>query len=211
MVNKLIKCKTCGHDMASNAKVCPNCGAKNKKPLWMRAWVWVLVILLAFFAVSFLKGSNHPENTKPTSNPTTNPTTQSTTAPTTTPTTAPTTIPTTEPMTEPTTEPTAAPSTEATAAPTANNVIRPEFKEAMDSYEEFFDEYCEFMKKYAKNPSDLELLLQYASYVSKMSETMEDFEALEDTEMTDAEAIYYLEVSTRISKKLLEASAALGD
>ncbi len=39
---------------------------------------------------------------------------------------------------------------------------------------------------------------------------MEDFEALEETEMTDAEALYYAEVSLRISQKLLEASAALG-
>lgn len=36
--------------------------------------------------------------------------------------------------------------------------LRPEFKEAMDSYEAFYDEYCAFMKKYMKNPTDLKLL-----------------------------------------------------
>lgn len=43
---KIIKCKTCGADMASNAKSCPGCGAKNKKPIYTKWWFWVLVILI---------------------------------------------------------------------------------------------------------------------------------------------------------------------
>ena len=31
-MSKMIKCKTCGADIASSAKSCPGCGAKNKKP-----------------------------------------------------------------------------------------------------------------------------------------------------------------------------------
>lgn len=31
MANKLIKCKSCGADIAKSAKSCPSCGAKNKK------------------------------------------------------------------------------------------------------------------------------------------------------------------------------------
>lgn len=43
---KIIKCKTCGADMASNAKSCPGCGAKNKKPFYAKVWFWVLVLFV---------------------------------------------------------------------------------------------------------------------------------------------------------------------
>ena len=43
---KMVKCKTCGADIAKSAKVCPSCGAKNKKPIYKRWWLWALVVLL---------------------------------------------------------------------------------------------------------------------------------------------------------------------
>lgn len=43
---KMISCRTCGADIAKSAKVCPSCGAKNKKPIYKRWWLWVLVLLL---------------------------------------------------------------------------------------------------------------------------------------------------------------------
>lgn len=39
--------------------------------------------------------------------------------------------------------------------------MRPEFKEAMDAYEAFFDDYCDFMKKFNESPDDLSLLGEY--------------------------------------------------
>lgn len=84
--------------------------------------------------------------------------------------------------------------------------ITADFKSAMDSYEKFMDEYVSFMKKYKANPTDLSLLGDYADYMSKYSEFMEDFEKWEDEEMNAAELAYYLEVQQRVSKKLLEAA-----
>ena len=85
--------------------------------------------------------------------------------------------------------------------------MRPEFKNAMDSYEAFFDEYIAFMNKYAKSDgSDLTLLADYASYMSKYADMMADFEAWGDEDMNAAEAAYYLEVQTRINQKLLEVA-----
>lgn len=46
MANKLIHCKTCGAEMASNAKTCPQCGAKNKKPIYKKWWFWVLIVII---------------------------------------------------------------------------------------------------------------------------------------------------------------------
>ncbi len=81
---------------------------------------------------------------------------------------------------------------------------RPEFKEAMDSYEAFFDEYVAFMEKYAASDgSDLSLLADYASYMSTYADMMADLEAWDSEEMSPAETAYYIEVQARISQKLL--------
>ncbi len=86
--------------------------------------------------------------------------------------------------------------------------IRPEFKEAMDSYEAFFDEYCEFMKKYMESDDLLSMMTDYASYMAQYSETMDKLEKMGEEEMSDAESAYYLEVMTRINTKLMEVAIA---
>ncbi|MCM1334515.1 MAG: hypothetical protein NC084_02075 [Bacteroides sp.] len=90
--------------------------------------------------------------------------------------------------------------TETTAS---SNGIRPEFKEAMDSYEAFFDEYCKIMTAYAENPSDLSLMLQYLEYLEKYSEMADKLDEIGDDDLSEAELLYYTEVMSRINKKLL--------
>lgn len=83
--------------------------------------------------------------------------------------------------------------------------IRPEFKEAMDSYEAFYDDYCDFMTKYKENPSDLQLIGEYTDMLAKVVEMDEKFAAWEEEDLTDAELMYYAEVNGRVAQKLLEA------
>lgn len=87
-----------------------------------------------------------------------------------------------------------------------NGGLDPDFKAAMDSYEKFMDEYVAFMKKYNANPTDMSLLTDYADYMSKYADFVEDFEKWEDEEMNAAETAYYIEVQARVSKKLLEVA-----
>lgn len=87
------------------------------------------------------------------------------------------------------------------------NGMRPEFKEAMDSYEAFYDEYCEFMKEYNDNSGDLKLLLKYTELMSKMVQMNQAFEKWDEDGMNDAELKYYLEVNNRVTQKLLEVAA----
>ncbi len=82
--------------------------------------------------------------------------------------------------------------------------IDPDFKAAMDSYENFMNEYVEFMKKFSANPSDLSMLAYYADYMSKYAEFVRDFEKWENVEMNATETAYYIDVQGRVSKKLLE-------
>ena len=43
---KLKKCETCGQEIAKSCKVCPNCGAKNKKPFYKKWWLRIFVNLI---------------------------------------------------------------------------------------------------------------------------------------------------------------------
>ena len=65
MSAKLIKCKTCDAEIAANAKSCPQCGAKNKKPFYKKWWFWV--ILVFFLIGSAGAGSSTGESTDSTS------------------------------------------------------------------------------------------------------------------------------------------------
>lgn len=84
--------------------------------------------------------------------------------------------------------------------------MRPEFKEALDSYEDFFDEYCDFMKKFNESPDDLSLIGEYTEYLTQYYETMDKMDKLDNGEMNDAETKYYIEVTTRINQKLIDVA-----
>lgn len=83
--------------------------------------------------------------------------------------------------------------------------LRPKFKKAMDSYEEFVNEYCDFMKKYKKSDgTDPNLLAEYSDYESKYTDIVKDFEEWDSKKMNTEEAAYYLDVQNRVNKKLLK-------
>ena len=84
-------------------------------------------------------------------------------------------------------------------------LIRDDIRDAIDSYEAFIDEYCEFLESY--DSSDLTMLAKYAEMLQKEVEMSQKFEALEDQELTEAEALYYSEVSIRCSQKILAAES----
>lgn len=85
-------------------------------------------------------------------------------------------------------------------------VLSPEFKETMDDYEAWFDHYCEVMKKYQDNPSDLELMSEMTDLLSEETEMLEQMENMDQSQMNSAELAYYIEVTARIEKKLLEVA-----
>lgn len=84
------------------------------------------------------------------------------------------------------------------------NGLRPEFKAAMDSYETFYDEYIEFMKTYASNPTDLQLIKEYGTMLVELNKMDKAFDEWDEDEMNDRELAYYLEVTSRVATKLLE-------
>lgn len=95
---------------------------------------------------------------------------------------------------------------DAEAEESDSGVISPEFKKTMDDYEAWFDHYCEVMKKYQENPSDLELLTEMSDLIAEETTMLEQLENMDESEMNNAELAYYIEVTARIEKKLLEAA-----
>lgn len=60
------------------------------------------------------------------------------------------TVPETVPTSETVPETSSTPETESETTVQVSNGIRPEFKEAMDAYEAFYKDYCDFMKSIVK-------------------------------------------------------------
>ena len=61
MNNKIINCKECGKQISRNAKICPGCGAKNKKPIYKRFWFW-LIVVVTFIIIGAAVGSRNNTN-----------------------------------------------------------------------------------------------------------------------------------------------------
>ena len=87
-----------------------------------------------------------------------------------------------------------------------SGLLSPEFKKTMDDYEAWFDHYCEVMKKYQEDSSNLELLSEMTGLLSEETTMLEEMENMDQSEMNAAELAYYLEVTARIEKKLLEVA-----
>lgn len=86
--------------------------------------------------------------------------------------------------------------------------IRPEFKKAMDDYEAFFDKYIDFINKY-ENASTTELMAlmaDYMQYMTDFAEAMDSMEEMESQDMSTEETLYYAQVTSRISAKLMAVS-----
>lgn len=45
-MSKFKQCKVCSKEIASNAKCCPDCGAKNKKPFYKTVWFWIVAVII---------------------------------------------------------------------------------------------------------------------------------------------------------------------
>ena len=89
--------------------------------------------------------------------------------------------------------------------------VTPEFKQLMDNYEAFFDEYIAFMEKLENDSDedDLSSLEDYFSMIEKESRIMSEMEAIDESELSDADAAYYLEVTMRIYQKLMKVTFSM--
>ena len=106
------------------------------------------------------------------------------------------------------------PTAEASSAQSSGEVT-PEFKEMMDSYETFMNQYCDFMVKYVNATSSgdsatlLAMTADYASLVQQELDWASKIDGIDESTLSPADDAYYLEVQGRILKKLGETGVSL--
>lgn len=62
--NKMVTCKHCGAEIAASAKVCPQCGGKNKKPLYKRPWFIAVIAIIIIGAIGSAGGDKTSNEAK---------------------------------------------------------------------------------------------------------------------------------------------------
>ncbi len=83
-----------------------------------------------------------------------------------------------------------------------SGAVTPSFKEYMDSYEDFMNEYVDLMKNYNSDP--MKYMTEYLEYMEKLGTYTDKLDSYDEDDMSAADWAYYLEVTTRVNKKLLE-------
>lgn len=81
-----------------------------------------------------------------------------------------------------------------------------EFKQLLDDYEVFINEYVEFMKKYNNSTDTTAMLADYTDMVTRYSEFMAKVNDINTEELSPDDLAYYIEVTSRCSMKMLEAA-----
>jgi len=99
-------------------------------------------------------------------------------------------------------EPESAPAEEPVAE---SGEVSPDVKEALDSYEQVMDEYVAFMKQYKESGNAVSMLSDYTAMLQKYTEFSSKIESMDTKNMSKADYAYYIEVTSRVSQKLLEA------
>lgn len=107
--------------------------------------------------------------------------------------------------------PASAPEATPQADPSSTPVdgIRPDIKAAIDSYETFINEYCDFMQKYSESSNPASMAADYAKFMAQYADTMSKLDAMEDADLSPEEDKYYLDAMVRINQKLSNTAAAM--
>lgn len=87
--------------------------------------------------------------------------------------------------------------------------VDPDLKETLDAYERMMNEYCDFMEKYENADSSdvFSMLGDYSKMMSEYADAMDKLNELDTSKMSTADYKYYLDVTTRVSKRLLDVAS----
>lgn len=87
--------------------------------------------------------------------------------------------------------------------------VDPDLKETLDAYEKMMNEYCDFMEKYENADSSdvISMMGDYSKMLSEYADAMDKLNELDTSKMSTADYKYYLDVTTRVSKRLLDVAS----
>lgn len=56
---KMVICRNCNNPISAKAKICPSCGAKNKKPFYKKAWFIILAVIVVIGVIGSIGGGGN--------------------------------------------------------------------------------------------------------------------------------------------------------
>ena len=87
------------------------------------------------------------------------------------------------------------------------SLVTPKFKQEMDAYEKFYDDYIAFMKKYTSGNGDMmSMLNDYMTMLDNLQKWSDTIDAIDESKLTPADDAYFLLVTLRVENKLLKAA-----
>lgn len=87
-----------------------------------------------------------------------------------------------------------------------SSAVSADFKDIMDSYESFMNKYCDFMETYNESSDPAAMLDDYNAIAAEELEWANKVNAYDQNSLSAADKAYYLEVTARVEKRLLEVS-----
>ncbi len=112
-------------------------------------------------------------------------------------------------------QPAADASSDQAVASADSGEVTPEFKELMDGYETFMNGYCDFMQNYSATASSgdaaalASMLGDYSTLMQQEVEWLDKIDDVDQSTLSAADLNYYIEVTTRVSQRLIEMSGSL--
>lgn len=91
-----------------------------------------------------------------------------------------------------------------------SGAVTPEFKEFIDSYESFMNDYCDFMEKYTGTETSGDtatltaMMADYTSLLQQELEWVDKINAVDQSSLSAADSAYYLAATARVEKRLIE-------
>jgi uncharacterized protein (UPF0212 family) len=176
-----VKCKNCGEKIDFGTKICPYCGTKSKKPIVAIA-IGVIIVLALLVGVL---GSDSDDE-KATEDVATEVVEQ---------------VQDEQKISQEhiQEEVTDEITNDAEELPTQDST---DFRAWVDSYEEFMNEYVDFMKTY--DQSDTAALLQYGQLMAKYADFAEQTDNLNEEDYSTEDWAYYMQAQARVLQRLSE-------
>lgn len=86
----------------------------------------------------------------------------------------------------------------------SSDEVTPEFKTTMDGYEEFYNKYVDFMDVYYSTSDPSAMMPEFSEMMKKYKDVATNMRTIDPSKLSDADNLYYVEVTARINKKLME-------
>jgi len=96
--------------------------------------------------------------------------------------------------------------TESSSDSDSSSGIDPQFKQTMDDYEAFMNDYADFMEKYQNSDDVLSMSADYADMMEKYNQYMTEIDNIDEDELNEEELKYYNDVQHRVNERLLSVS-----